>query len=355
MAIGDEQPYGADPKGSMFFDAAGHYSVVVVGAAGAGAIAYFGEYTLDEPAGALTLHVDASNRAGAAGRDEKRLVQTRRRRAHASQRPRLQGPRRRDAGVEARGLGRGRRRGRAANAAWPTGDRERSAPLQDVAAFRPRRPPCGRAARRASIERRVDPVKSKTAAMIGARPAAAMNARSCWPCRGRRCRSCRRCPTSAAGRRASACRRPCRRSSQRFELPREALAKATSPSRTACRSRGHRERASSCRARRREWPCSGSARCGRAASTESPSERANCGEAGRAADRRAAADWRRCCRSSRSPPRRDRRALMPPSATCAFVDRRVVEEVGRPVGDRRDRAAPRRRRRASARRRRPAA
>jgi hypothetical protein len=75
VAIGDQRPYGADPKGSMFFDAAGHYSVVVAGVGGAGAIAYFGEYTLDDAAGVLTLHVDASNRAGAAGRDQKRLVQ----------------------------------------------------------------------------------------------------------------------------------------------------------------------------------------------------------------------------------------------------------------------------------------
>ena len=59
----------------MFFDAAGHYSVVVVGAGGAGAIAYFGEYTLDEAAGVLSLHVDAGSRAAAAGRDEKRLAQ----------------------------------------------------------------------------------------------------------------------------------------------------------------------------------------------------------------------------------------------------------------------------------------
>ena len=32
VAIGDQKPYGAEPKGSMFFDAAGHYSVVVVAA-----------------------------------------------------------------------------------------------------------------------------------------------------------------------------------------------------------------------------------------------------------------------------------------------------------------------------------
>jgi len=75
VEIGDQKPYGADPKGSMFFDAAGHYAIIVMGAGGVGAIAYFGEYTVDEAAGALSLHVDASNRAGAAGRDEKRLAQ----------------------------------------------------------------------------------------------------------------------------------------------------------------------------------------------------------------------------------------------------------------------------------------
>jgi hypothetical protein len=75
VTIGDQKPYGADPKGSMFFDAAGDYAIVVVGVGGAGAIAYFGRYTLDETTGVRSLHVDASNRAGAAGRDQKRLVQ----------------------------------------------------------------------------------------------------------------------------------------------------------------------------------------------------------------------------------------------------------------------------------------
>jgi hypothetical protein len=77
VAIGDQKTYGAEPKGSMFFDAAGHYSVIVVAAnrtGGAGAIAYFGQYTIDEAAGVLSLHIDAGNRVGAAGADEKRLV-----------------------------------------------------------------------------------------------------------------------------------------------------------------------------------------------------------------------------------------------------------------------------------------
>ena len=75
VAIGDQRTYGAEPKGSMFFDAGGHYSVVVVAAGRAGAIAYFGEYMLDEATGVLSLHIDAGNRADAAGADEKRLVQ----------------------------------------------------------------------------------------------------------------------------------------------------------------------------------------------------------------------------------------------------------------------------------------
>jgi len=75
VTIGDQQPYGASPKGSLFFDAGGHYSVIVAGARnGGGAIAYFGEYTVDDAASAVTLHVDGGSRAAAAGRDEKRLV-----------------------------------------------------------------------------------------------------------------------------------------------------------------------------------------------------------------------------------------------------------------------------------------
>ena len=80
VAIGDQRTYGAEPKGSMFFDAGGHYAVIVVaaaraGASGAGAVAYFGEYSLDEATGVLSLHIDAGNRADATGGDEKRLVQ----------------------------------------------------------------------------------------------------------------------------------------------------------------------------------------------------------------------------------------------------------------------------------------
>ncbi len=74
ISIGDAQPYGANPQGSMFLDAGGHYSVIVVTGGGASSISYFGTYTVDDADGSMTMHIDASSRAGAAGRDEKRLV-----------------------------------------------------------------------------------------------------------------------------------------------------------------------------------------------------------------------------------------------------------------------------------------
>jgi hypothetical protein len=74
VAIGGQQPYGAAPQGSMFFDPAGHYSVVIAGAGRAGALAYFGEYKVDEAASAVTLHIDAGTRPSVAGRDERRIA-----------------------------------------------------------------------------------------------------------------------------------------------------------------------------------------------------------------------------------------------------------------------------------------
>jgi len=72
--IGGAHPLGAKPQGSMFFDAAGNYSVIVIGEGAANGISYFGEYTVDDATGALTMHIDAGSRPGAAGRDEKRLA-----------------------------------------------------------------------------------------------------------------------------------------------------------------------------------------------------------------------------------------------------------------------------------------
>lgn len=74
VAIGGQQPYGAAPQGSMFFDAAGHFSTVIAGAGHSGALAYFGEYKVDEAASVVTLHIDAGTRPSAAGRDERRIA-----------------------------------------------------------------------------------------------------------------------------------------------------------------------------------------------------------------------------------------------------------------------------------------
>ncbi len=74
VSIGDAQPYGANPQGSMFLDAGGHYSVIVITGGGASSISYFGTYTVDDADASMTMHVAASSHAGAAGRDEKRRV-----------------------------------------------------------------------------------------------------------------------------------------------------------------------------------------------------------------------------------------------------------------------------------------
>jgi hypothetical protein len=74
VAVGGQQPYGAAPQGSMFFDAAGHFSTVIAGAGRSGALAYFGEYKVDEAASVVTLHIDAGTRPSAAGHDERRIA-----------------------------------------------------------------------------------------------------------------------------------------------------------------------------------------------------------------------------------------------------------------------------------------
>ena len=74
VRISGTSPYGEDPRGSMFLDAAGHYSVIVITAGNARDISYFGTYTTDDAEGSMTIHVEASSIASAAGRDEKRFV-----------------------------------------------------------------------------------------------------------------------------------------------------------------------------------------------------------------------------------------------------------------------------------------
>jgi Lipocalin-like domain len=75
--IDTRAPYGTDPKGSMFVDASGHFSVIVVSDGKARSIAYFGTYSVDAGDKSVTLHVDASSGGGGidyAGHDVQRLV-----------------------------------------------------------------------------------------------------------------------------------------------------------------------------------------------------------------------------------------------------------------------------------------
>jgi hypothetical protein len=75
ISINDStQAYGTDPHGSMFADAAGHYSVIVISAGGARNISLFGSYTVDDASSSVTLHIDASNLTDAVGQDVKRFV-----------------------------------------------------------------------------------------------------------------------------------------------------------------------------------------------------------------------------------------------------------------------------------------
>jgi hypothetical protein len=70
-------PYGANPEGSMFLDAGGHFSVIVISAGDARNIAYFGTYTVDDTGASVTFHIAASSGGSgtnAGGRDLKRLV-----------------------------------------------------------------------------------------------------------------------------------------------------------------------------------------------------------------------------------------------------------------------------------------
>jgi hypothetical protein len=74
VSINGQSPYGANAKGSMFLDAGGHYSVVVVTSGDARSTAYFGSYTVSDADHLVTFHVDASSRASGAERDQTRLA-----------------------------------------------------------------------------------------------------------------------------------------------------------------------------------------------------------------------------------------------------------------------------------------
>jgi hypothetical protein len=74
VSVNGAAPYGPDPAGSMFLDAGGHYSVIVITAGSARTIAYFGTYTTDDSESSITMHVDATATGAEARPDVKRLV-----------------------------------------------------------------------------------------------------------------------------------------------------------------------------------------------------------------------------------------------------------------------------------------
>jgi Lipocalin-like domain len=74
VSVNGQSPYGANATGSMFLDAAGHYSVVVITAGDAKSIAYFGNYTVSDADHSVTFHVEASSRASGAEKDQTRVA-----------------------------------------------------------------------------------------------------------------------------------------------------------------------------------------------------------------------------------------------------------------------------------------
>jgi hypothetical protein len=74
VTVNGNMPYGANPQGSMFLDAEGHYAIIVVSDGKARSISYFGTYTVNDADNSMTLHVDASSRARGDGHDQKRMV-----------------------------------------------------------------------------------------------------------------------------------------------------------------------------------------------------------------------------------------------------------------------------------------
>jgi hypothetical protein len=77
VTANERTPYGSDPHGSMFLDASGHFSIIVVSGGDARSVAYFGTYTVSEADKLMTVHIEESVGGGTpnvAGRDLKRLV-----------------------------------------------------------------------------------------------------------------------------------------------------------------------------------------------------------------------------------------------------------------------------------------
>jgi hypothetical protein len=74
VSVNGASPYGDNPEGTMFIDAAGHFAVIVVTAGRARNIAYFGDYTVDDAESSVTMHIEAGGSRATQHPDEKRFV-----------------------------------------------------------------------------------------------------------------------------------------------------------------------------------------------------------------------------------------------------------------------------------------
>ncbi len=76
VSVNGTMPFGENPQGSMFLDASGHISVIVISAGNARSLSYFGTYTVDEATKSMAMHIVASGGGDAnqAGHDFKRLL-----------------------------------------------------------------------------------------------------------------------------------------------------------------------------------------------------------------------------------------------------------------------------------------
>jgi hypothetical protein len=77
VSVNGRTPYGDNPHGSLFVDAVGHFSVIVVSDGNARSLAYFGTYTINDADKSMVIHVEDSAGGGtpnAAGRELKRLL-----------------------------------------------------------------------------------------------------------------------------------------------------------------------------------------------------------------------------------------------------------------------------------------
>jgi hypothetical protein len=77
VTANERTPYGVNPQGSMFLDAAGHFSIIVISDGNARSLAYFGTYTVSDADKLMTVRIEDSTGGGSpnvAGRELKRLV-----------------------------------------------------------------------------------------------------------------------------------------------------------------------------------------------------------------------------------------------------------------------------------------